>query len=129
RRVLELKRLQDDRRSALELRSNPLDVCGPRERRRRPGDVLRVVREHDLPALFDDAEPWMTEPAFRDAPLDLRERDQVDEPPLLVAPDEEGFLLPVLTEEALGFYGRDATLEGAATSRCRLNAYRSRPTS
>src|SRR5262249_40329309 len=72
-------------------------------------------------------EPWMTEPAFRDAPLDLREREQVEEAPLLVAPDEEGFLLPVLTEEALGFYGRDATLEGAATSRCRRNRYRSRP--
>jgi hypothetical protein len=40
------------------------------------------------------------EPAARDAPLDLRDRQQVEEAPLLVARDEEGLALPVLTEEA-----------------------------
>jgi hypothetical protein len=39
----------------------------------------------------------------RDAPLDLGHRQQVEEAPLLVARDEEGLTLPVLTEEALGF--------------------------
>jgi len=44
----------------------------------------------------------MPKPARRDATLDLGDREQVEEPPLLVARDEEGFQLPVLTEEALG---------------------------
>lgn len=103
--VLELKRLEDDRRAALELRRDPLDLRGAGERGRRPGDVLRVVAERDLRVLLDDAERRMPEPAGRDAALDLREREQVEEASLLVARDEEGFLLPVLTEEALRFYG------------------------
>ena len=47
----------------------------------------------------------MPEPAGGDAALDLRERQEVEEASLLVARDEEGFLLPVLAEEALGSYG------------------------
>jgi hypothetical protein len=45
----------------------------------------------------------MPEAAVRDPPLDLGDRQEVGESPLLVARDEEGFQLPVLTEEALGF--------------------------
>jgi hypothetical protein len=45
----------------------------------------------------------MPEPAGRDAPLDFGERKEIEEAPLLVARDEERLLLPVLTEEALGF--------------------------
>jgi hypothetical protein len=45
------------------------------------------------------------ETAGRDAPLDLLHRQKVEEAPLLVARDKEGFPLPVLTEEALGFDG------------------------
>jgi hypothetical protein len=47
----------------------------------------------------------MPEPTGRDALLDLGDRQEVEEAPLLVARDEEGLLLPVLTEEALGFDG------------------------
>jgi hypothetical protein len=47
----------------------------------------------------------MPEAAGRNAPLDLGDRQEVEEAPLLVAWDEEGLPLPVLTEEALGFDG------------------------
>ena len=47
----------------------------------------------------------MTQAARGDAPLDLGDRQQVVEAALLVAWDEEGLPLPVLTEEALGFDG------------------------
>lgn len=47
----------------------------------------------------------MPETPCRDAPLDLCNRQEVEETALLVARDEEGFPLPVLTEEALGFDG------------------------
>jgi hypothetical protein len=52
----------------------------------------------------------MPQPAARHAPLDLFDREQVVESPLLVARNEEGFLLPVLVEEALGLDGPDAPL-------------------
>jgi hypothetical protein len=47
----------------------------------------------------------VSQPAARDAPLDLGDRQQVEKTPLLVARDEEGFPLPELTEEALGLDG------------------------
>ena len=47
----------------------------------------------------------MPEATGRDPPLDLVDRQEVEETPLLVARDEEGLPLPVLTEEALGFDG------------------------
>jgi len=47
----------------------------------------------------------MSEAPGRNAPLDLGNREEVEEAPLLVARDEEGLPLPVLTEEALGFDG------------------------
>ena len=47
----------------------------------------------------------MPEAAGRNAPLDLGDRQEVEETPLLVARDEEGLPLPLLTEEALGFDG------------------------
>jgi len=43
------------------------------------------------------------EAAGRDAPLDLADRQEVEEAALLVTRDEEGLPLPELTEEALGF--------------------------
>ncbi len=50
----------------------------------------------------------MPKPAAGHAPLDLVDREEVEEAPLLVARDEEGLLLPVLIEEPLGFDGSDA---------------------
>ena len=47
----------------------------------------------------------MPEAAGCDPPLDLGDRQEVEEAALLVAWDEEGLPLPVLTEEALGFDG------------------------
>jgi hypothetical protein len=55
RRMLQLEGLQDDRRAAFELRRDALDAGRPRERLRRPRDVLGVVGEDDLLALLDDA--------------------------------------------------------------------------
>ena len=49
--VLDLQRLQDDRRSALELGCDPLDPGRPDERLRRPGNVLGVVGADELLAL------------------------------------------------------------------------------
>jgi hypothetical protein len=42
----------------------------------------------------------VAQPARSDAALDLRDRQEVVEAALLVARDEEGLSLPVLTEEA-----------------------------
>ena len=103
--MLELQRLEDDRRAALELPRDPFDLRAPRERRRCPRDVFRVVAEDDLRVLLDDPERGVPKPAGRNAPLDLGYRQQVEEAPLLSARHEEGFPLPELTEEALGFYG------------------------
>jgi hypothetical protein len=105
RRMLELESLEDDRRAALELLCDPLDPSGSGERGGRPRNVLRVVADDDLRILLDDPEPGMPEASGRDAPLDLGARQEVEEAPLLVARDEEGLPLPVLTEEALGFDG------------------------
>src|SRR4029077_20856429 len=105
RRMLELESLEDDRRAALELRPDPLHLRASGERGRRPRNVLRVVAEHDLRVFLDDPERGMPEASGRDAPLDLGDRQEVGEAPLLVARDEEGLPLPVLTEEALGFDG------------------------
>src|SRR6476646_2200741 len=99
RRVLELQGLKDDRRPALELLRDPLDPDAPGERRRRPRDVLRVVAQNDRRVLLDDPERRVPEPAGRDPPLDLGDREQVEEAALLVARDEEGLSLPVFTEE------------------------------
>ena len=82
-------------------RRDPLDPGRPRERLRRPRDVLGVVGEDDLLALLDDAERRPAQAAVGDAPLDLGDREQVEEAPLLVARDEEGLRLPVLVEEPL----------------------------
>jgi hypothetical protein len=49
------------------------------------------------------------QPAARDAPFDVLDREEVVEAPLLVARNEEGLLLPVLVEETLGLDGPDAT--------------------
>ena len=108
RRVVVLERLQDDRRAAFELRRDPFYVGRPREGGRRPREVLRVVAEPDRGAFLDDAERRVAEAAGGDAPLDLGDRQQLVEAPLLVARDEEGFPLPVLIEEALGFDGCNA---------------------
>ena len=105
--MLELERLEHDRRAVLELRRDPLDLWRCRRTRGgRPRDVLRVVAEHDLRVFLDDPERGMPQ-ARRpvNAPLDLGDRQEVEEAPLLVARDEEGLPLPVLTEEALGFDG------------------------
>ena len=50
----------------------------------------------------------MAQPAARHPRLDLFDREQVVEAPLLVAWNEEGFPLPVLVEEPLGLDGPDA---------------------
>ena len=105
RRMLELERLEDDRRAALELLCDPLDPSGSGERGGRPRNVLRVVAGEDLRILLDDPERGMPEAAGRDPPLDLGDRQEVEETTLLVARDEEGFPFPVLTEEALGLDG------------------------
>jgi hypothetical protein len=108
--VLHLERLEDDRRAALELRRDALDAGRPREGLRRPWNVLRVVGENDLLALLDDAERRPAQPALRDTPFGLCDREQVLKAPLLVARDEEGLLLPVLVEEAIRLDGLDRTL-------------------
>ena len=105
RRMLELERLEDDRGAALELRCDPLDASGSGERGGRPRNVLRVIADDDLRILLDDPERGMPEAAGRDPPLDLGDRQEVEETTLLVARDEEGFPFPVLTEEALGLDG------------------------
>ena len=110
RRVLNLQGLEDDRRATLEFRRDALDARRPREWLRRPRDVLRVVGEDDLLALLDDAERRPAQATFGDAPLDLRDRKQVVEAPLLVARDEEGLLLPILVEEAIRLDGLDRAL-------------------
>ncbi len=56
RRVLQLERLEDDRRAAVELVGDPLDASRRRERLRRPRNVLRVVGEDDLLVFLDDSE-------------------------------------------------------------------------
>jgi hypothetical protein len=109
RGMLHLEGLQDDRRPALELRSDALDPGRSRERLRGPRDVLRVVGEDDLLALLDDAKGGPAEAALGDPPLDLRDRQEVVKAPLLVARDEEGLLLPVLVEEAIRLDGLDRT--------------------
>jgi hypothetical protein len=110
RRVLHLQCLEDDRPAALELRRDALYPGRPREGLRRPWDVLRVIGEHDLLALLDDAKgrPAKTSPG--DPPLDLRDRQQVEETPLLVTRNEEGLLLPILVEEAIRLDGLDRAL-------------------
>jgi hypothetical protein len=108
RRVLDLEGLEDDRRAPLKLRRDTLDAGRPREGLRRPRNVLRIVGEDDLLALLDDAERRPAQPAFRDPPLDLCDREQVVKAPLLVTRDEEGLVLPVLVEEAIRLDGPDA---------------------
>jgi hypothetical protein len=105
RTVLQLQSLEDDRGAAFELRRDALHLCASGERRRRPRNVLRVVGKDDLRTVLDDAEGGVAQPAARDAPLDLGDRQQVEKAPLLVARDEEGFPFPELTEEALGLDG------------------------
>ena len=114
RRMVVLERLEDDRRAAFELGATRSTSAVPENERRRPWDVLRVVAEPDRGALLDDAERRMAQAARGDAALDLGDRQQVVETALLVAWDEEGFPLPVLTEEALGFDGCNAARECAA---------------
>jgi hypothetical protein len=110
RRVMDVQCLEHDRRAALELCGDALDLCGPGEGIRRPGDVLGVIAQGVLRSLLDDSEGGMPKPAARHAPLDLLDRKEVVEAPLLVTRNEEGFLLPVLVEEPLGFDGPDAAL-------------------
>ena len=105
-----MERLQDDRRPALELLRDALDPSGAGERGRRPGDIFDVIAERQLLAFLDDAEGRVPKPAARYAPLDLLDRQEVVEAPLLVTRNEEGFLLPVLVEEPLGLDGPDAAL-------------------
>jgi len=108
RRVVKLKRLEDDRRAALELGGDSLDPSRPGEGLRRPRDVLRIVAEHELLALLDDPERRISEASSGDAAFDLGDREQVVEAPLLVAWDEEGPPLPVLVEEPIGLDRLDA---------------------
>jgi hypothetical protein len=108
RRVLQLERLEHDRRAAGELVGDPLDPRRPRERLRRPWNVLRVVGEDDLLAFLDDTEGRPAQTAVGNAALDLGDREQVEEAPLLVARDEEGLRLPVLVEEPASLDGLDA---------------------
>jgi hypothetical protein len=108
RRMVDVQCLEDDRRAALELRGDALDLRGSGEGRRRPGDALGVVAERVLLAFLDDSEGRIPEPAARDAALDFLDRQEVVEAPLLVPRNEEGFLLPVLVEEAFGLDGPDA---------------------
>jgi hypothetical protein len=103
--VLQLERLEDDRRAALELGRDPLDPRRARERLRRPRNVLCIVGEDDLLALLDDAKRRPAEAAVGHAALDLCTRQQVEEAPLLVTRDEEGLRLPVLVEEPLSLDG------------------------
>jgi len=100
RRMVVLERLEDDRRAAFEVRRDPLGLGRARERRGRPRNVLGVVAEPDCRAFLDDAERGVAQLARSDAALDLRDRQEVVEAALLVARDEEGLSLPVLTEEA-----------------------------
>jgi hypothetical protein len=106
--MLHLEGLQDDRRAARELRSDTLDAGRPREWLRRPRDVLCVVGEDDLLALFDNAESRPAQASFRDAPLDFGDREEVVKAPLLVTRDEEGLLIPKIVEEAIRLDGLDA---------------------
>jgi len=108
RGVLQLQGLEDDCRAAFELGGDVLDAGRPREGLRRPRDVLRVVGEDDLCALLDDAKSRPPQASLGDAVLDLGDREQVVEAPLLVARDEEGLLLPKFVEEPLGLDGLDA---------------------
>jgi hypothetical protein len=106
--VVQLKRLEDDRRAALELGGDVFYARRPRERFRGPGNVLDVVAEDDLLVLLDDSERGVAEAACGNATLDLRDREQVVEAPLLVPRDEEGLPLPVFVEEAIRLDGLDA---------------------
>jgi len=107
--VVEVQSLEHDRRAPLELGGNTFDLRRPGERLWRPRDVFGVVAEGVLLALLHDAEGGVPQPAARDAPFDVLDREEVVEAPLLVARNEEGLLLPVLVEETLGLDGPDAT--------------------
>jgi len=110
RGVVDVQSLQDDRRAAHELSGDALDPSGAGEGRRLPRDVLGVVAERELLAFLDEAESRIAKAAVRGAALDLFDREEVAEAPLLVARNEEGPFLPVLAEKPVGRYRLDAAL-------------------
>jgi hypothetical protein len=96
RQVMEVERLDDDRRSALELLGHAFDVRRAGEAGRPPRKRLRVGRDGDLLARLDDAEGRIAQAGRADEPLGLCERKQVVEAPGLVALDEQRPALPVV---------------------------------
>jgi hypothetical protein len=75
--------LEHDRRTGPEGGGDPVGVGRARERVRPPGEVARVLTEPDLPAFPDQPEGGVAEPARADQPLDVRDREEVVEAPLL----------------------------------------------
>lgn len=60
---VQVQALEDDRRAALELGEDPLDVCGAREGLRPPGEVLRVVGDLELRSGLREPEAREAQPA------------------------------------------------------------------
>ena len=102
RQPVHVQRLEDDRRAVLELGEHPLDLGGARERRRPPGDIRRVGRDVELRAGLREPEARIAQTAGREKPLDVSDREEVAEAPLLGPRDDERLLLPVAVEELLG---------------------------
>jgi hypothetical protein len=63
--------LEDERRSRFELADDPSDVGRPAERRRPPGNALRVRAEIELLARLDEAKGGVTKSSRAEKPLDV----------------------------------------------------------
>jgi hypothetical protein len=98
----EVQPLEDERRPRLELREDAADVRGPAERRRPPGDALRVGVDVEFRAGLDEAKRGVAKAARAEKPLDVGGGEEVVETAFLGAGDDERLLLPVLGEEVLG---------------------------
>jgi hypothetical protein len=108
REVMYVERLEHDRRAALEVVGDAFHVCRPGEAGRAPRHSGRVRRDRDLLAFLDDANSRVAQAGRGDEALGLGLREQVVEPALLVARDDERPALPVRIEEPVGVDRGDA---------------------
>src|SRR6185436_6923538 len=99
------------RRAVRESLRDAIRVDDAGERLRPPGDLARVLGLRDRPALLDQPEARRAQPAGGDQPLDVRDREEIVEAPLLGARHGERPLLPVLGEELVGVDRLDAAGE------------------
>src|SRR5262245_44509831 len=98
---VDVESLEDDRRARLLLGESSRKVDGARERRP-PGDVPRVGPGAELAPLTNEPKGGMPDGGRAHEPLDVCFRQEVVEPPRLVARHDERAALPMLREEGVG---------------------------